>query len=137
MMKKVRVIIADDNPNFIEGLQVILSMTDKYEIVAVYENGKQLAESNRLHEVDIILSDIEMPEMDGIEAATSINFQYPKLRMIAITMHMDKVFLSDIVSAGFKGFVYKPDTAKNLLKVMEQVLNNDFSFPDNIKVSSD
>jgi len=53
--------------------------------------------------------------------------------MVAITLHKDEVFLQDIIGAGFKAFVYKPEVASSLIKVINRVLNNEFVFPNNLK----
>ena len=89
--------------------------------------------SNKLHLADILLVDIDMPEINGIEAAKRINFDHPSLPMVAITMHQDRVYLLDIVSAGFQGFVSKPEAAKNLFDTIDQVINKEFAFPDSLE----
>lgn len=133
-MKKTKVIIADDNKNFIEGLQVLLSMNEQFEIIDICYNGEELLNSKYLPIANLVLSDIDMPELDGISACKQINYKYPEIPLIALTMYIDKVFLEDIIQAGFKGFVHKPDTATNLLDVIKKVLNNQFIFPSNLQV---
>lgn len=133
-MDKINVIIADDNENFLEGLKLMLSINKKFNIIDSCKNGKMLVESAEKLKADLILTDIDMPEMDGIQAAKIINFSQPDVCMIALTMFIDKVFLVDIINAGFKGFVYKPDTAKNLMETIDMVLDNKFVFPNELKL---
>lgn len=133
-MKKIKVIIADDSPEYIRGVKALLSISGHFEIVETVENGEDLVNCRVLPEVDIILSDIQMPKMNGIDAAKQINFNNPNLKMIALTMYKDSIYLTDIISAGFKGFVHKPETARSLIDTIHKVLNNEFVFPNNIEI---
>lgn len=133
-MKKTKIIIADDSKEYLQGVKALISLAENYEIIATYLDGSELANSTDLNQADIVLSDIQMPKLSGIEAARLINHEYPNLKMIALTMHKDSVYLTDMISAGFRGFVYKPDTAMKLLNVIEQVLNNEFVFPRNLEL---
>lgn len=127
------IIIADDNSEFIEGLRLILSKDSKYQILDTCSNGLELTKNENLAKADLLLIDIEMPEMNGIDAAIAVNYDYPKLPMIALTMHQEKVYLNEIICAGFKGFIYKPDVPKQLAEVIHLVKNDKFCFPDNLK----
>ncbi|MEN8119880.1 MAG: response regulator transcription factor [Bacteroidota bacterium] len=129
----IKIIIADDSPKYIEGLKVLLSTSSKYQILEVCENGRELIQSSKLHLADLLLIDINMPEMNGLEAARIIDVDYPHLPMIAITMYQDELYLKDIISMGFNAFVHKPEAANNLLIVIDQVLNKKFVFPNNLK----
>jgi len=131
---EIKIIIADDSPQFVEGLQILFSTSPKYKILEVYKNGRDLVQSNILYTADLLLVDIDMPEMNGIDAADKINFKYPQTPMIAITMHQDKIYLLDIIRVGFKAFIYKPDVAIKLLEVIDKVLNQQFIFPENLKI---
>lgn len=66
--------------------------------------------------------------LNGIEAGKKINFMYNGLPMIAVTMNQEDVYLKEIIGAGFKGFIYKPDVAKSLTDVIDHVMNNEFVF---------
>lgn len=131
---KCKIIITDDNKVFIEGLKLLLSDYSEFEIIATYFNGYELLNSNLLSEADLLLIDIEMPQLNGIEAGIKINTLYPKLLMISLSMHLDKVYLSDIFAAGYKGFVYKPNVSKNLIEVIRLVLKKKFVFPDGFNI---
>ncbi len=132
--KNIKVIIADDSAEFIEGIQLLLSTDPRFEIIATYTDGVQLAESDILHEAHFIFTDIEMPGMNGIDAARHINFKNPNVLMIAMTMYFDRVYLEEIISAGFKAFIHKPEMAEQLFDVIENVMNRKFVFPHNLKM---
>jgi len=132
MEKIYKTIIADDSPTFLKALSLIFSHNKHFEIIDACNNGVELLNSPFLQDSDLVVTDIEMPEMSGIEVAKQLNNLNPKLPIIAITMHTDKVFLRTIAEAGFKGFVYKPNVYKDLFKVINKVLNNQFAFSEYI-----
>lgn len=131
---KIKIIITDDSLPFCEGLKHLLSEFETFDIIATYSNGKELLESDILLLADLLLTDIEMPIMGGVEAGKRVNFLHPDLPMIALTMHQEKVFLNEIIGAGYRGFVHKPDISKELMNVIDKVLNNKFSFPNGLKI---
>lgn len=132
---KIKIIITDDSPHFNEGLKHLLSDFETFEIIATCSNGKELLDSDMLILADLLLTDIEMPILDGIKTGKKINFHYPNLPMIALTMHQEKIFLHELVRAGYRGFVHKPDISKDLMNVIDKVLNNKFSFPEDLKIA--
>ena len=129
----IKIILADDSTTFLDGLQLILSRNKQYKIIEVCHNGQELIESKMLDSANLILTDIDMPVFDGIEAAKQINFKHPKLPMIALTMHQEKVFLQDMILAGFKGFIYKPEIPTTIHEIIKKVINSEFIFPENLK----
>lgn len=131
----INIIIAEDSEHFLEGLKIVLKRYSKYKIIDVCRNGQELLESPVLNAADLIITDIEMPVMNGLEAARRINSQRSTICMIAITMHIESVFLNDLIMVGFKGFVYKPDVSLQLHSTIELVLSNQFVFPQNLKIN--
>ena len=136
LKEEINIIIADDNKQFIEGLKVVLKKCSRYTVIDSCTNGMELTESPYLYKADLLITDLEMPVMNGIEAVKKINYKYPRLPVIVLTMHLEKVFLQDIISAGIKGFVYKPDVSIKLIEVISQVLDNNFVFPYKLKIKN-
>lgn len=134
MDKKINIIVVDDNPAFLEGIASFLEKDGKYNIMAKFSSGKELLDYNDLQMAQLILLDIEMPEMNGIEAATRLNFMHPDMKIIAITMYQDKVYLKQLVESGFKGFVNKVTVPEGLFETINAVLDNQFRFPLDIKI---
>jgi DNA-binding NarL/FixJ family response regulator len=130
MNKKVQIILVDDNPTFLEGIVTYLKKTIDCEIVACYHSGRALLEDIRKYRPDLILLDIEMPGLNGIETARRLNFLNANLKLIAITLYQDNIYIKQLIEAGFRGFVSKNHVAENLLQVIDRVLRNDIVFPD-------
>ncbi|PLX17369.1 MAG: hypothetical protein C0599_13705 [Salinivirgaceae bacterium] len=133
MEKKINTIIADDNKRFLQGLEFILSKMD-YKVIETCNDGIDLINSPNLQYADLILTDLEMPHMGGFEAGLRVNYLYPHIPIIALTMHQEKVYLEEIIKSGFKGFIYKPDISKKISQVIDQVFHNEFAFPKKLKL---
>jgi len=134
MGSKTKIFIVDDNSKFIEGVQFMLSKEPSVEVIGTAGNGIELFDNPIYGLADIILLDIEMPKMNGFETAKKINWLNAKVKLIAITMYQDKVYLEKLVSCGFRGFVNKEHITDHLLDVIEKVKNNEFFFPDYINI---
>jgi len=132
--KRMRVIIVDDIPSAIEGVKVLLETYQGFEVIASFNNGKELLEYNYIHTADIILMDIEMPVMGGIETAKIISFRYPEIKLIAITMYQHQLYLRDILSAGFHGFVNKGRLSEDLYDTTNKVLTNKRHYPKDLNI---
>jgi len=134
MAKKIRLILVDDNITFLEGLKSMFKDKEKFEILDTYNSGIDLLRSEEFNKADLILLDIEMPELNGIETARRINFLSPNTKLIAITMYQDIVYLQQLIEVGFKGFVNKTQVGEKLFPAIESVLNNRFLFPKDIEL---
>lgn len=131
----INIILVDDNKRFLAGVQMLLTRNPRYKVIETLHNGQELVNSKKLPQANIVISDIDMPIINGIEAAKRVNFSYPNIPLLAITMHTESLFLKDIIEAGFKGFIHKPDIAKNLYNTIDLVLNNKFVFDYNLNIS--
>lgn len=106
-MNKCKIVLTDDHALFRNGLKMLLEGFPEFEIIGEASNGKQLLELLKKVEPDIIMLDIAMPEMDGIEAASIITQQYPKIEIITLSMFGEEDYYFKMVSLGVKGFMLK------------------------------
>ncbi len=121
MDSKIRVIIADDHEIFRKGLKLILSRLKYVNLVGEAENGKEVIEIIRKKNADIILMDIEMPEMNGIEATRRILEIRPQVKVVALTMFNDDKYIEDMLDAGAKGFLLKNITKQLLDRALRTI----------------
>ena len=133
--EQIKIIVADDIPKFIVGIKMFIEDQLNYNVIGEAANGLVLVSHPLLMDADIILIDCEMPVMNGIEAAKRVNYKFPDKKMIAITMYQEKVYLNDLICAGFKGYVYKPDIVEKLGIVIKNVLNNEFDFTNDLNIA--
>ena len=132
----MRIMIVDDSKTFREAIRHLLSKNTEYEIVAEAENGKQALEISKKEHLDIVLMDIEMPIMNGIEATKLMLYQNSLLKVVAITSYQDKMYLMDIISAGFKAFVNKNNVFDELEEAISDAYKGKMHVPKDLKLGS-
>ncbi len=103
----IRIIIVDDHEIFRSGLRMVINRLGYAEVVAEAGNGLELMELLKIHETDLILMDIEMPIMNGIEATERVLEKFPNVKIIALTMYKDDAYIRSMIEAGVKGFLIK------------------------------
>lgn len=106
-MEKIRVGLADDHQLFRNGLKILLGAYPDIEVTIEASNGNELLRSLEHCETDIVLMDISMPEMDGIEATARLAERWPETKVIALSMYGEEEYYYRMVDAGAKGFILK------------------------------
>jgi DNA-binding NarL/FixJ family response regulator len=117
----IRIAIADDHEIFREGFKLLLKNQPELELVGEAENGKELLELAALKQPDVVISDIKMPVMDGIEASRSIKKKFPEMQIIALSMFNEDNLIIDMLEAGAKGYLLKNTNKHELLAAVKAV----------------
>jgi len=127
--EKIKVFIVDDHDMFRQGVKTLLNSTNRIEVVGEAINGKDFIEKFVHHQPDVVLMDIAMPELDGIEATALAKEKNPDLKILALTMFGEEKYYYQMIQKGIKGFVLKSSGISELLKAIETVAegNNYFS----------
>ncbi len=120
----IHIMIADDHAIFRDGLMTMLKKERAFSIIGDFENGADLLQGVSVQEPDIILMDINMPVLDGIEATKKINEQYPNIGVIALTMFDNDDTVLDILHAGARGYLLKNSDREEIIEAIYQVRNN-------------
>ena len=122
-MTKIRLLLADDHPLIREGFRSLLSKNDRFEIVGIAENGKELVELAGKELPDIILSDISMPVMSGMDAIEQIGNLYPSIKSVILTMHEEREYIISALRIGVQGYIIKNverfDLEKAIITIFE------------------
>jgi DNA-binding NarL/FixJ family response regulator len=105
--KILDVIIVDDHSLFRNGLKILLTTTGQFKVVAEAENGKEFLDLLTHIQPDIVLMDIDMPVLDGIEATKEALKKYPNLKVITLSMFGEEEYYYKMIEAGVKGFLLK------------------------------
>lgn len=131
-MAYLKIYIVDDHQMLIDGLKALLS--DEKNISIVGENilPKQALKEIGEYRPDIVLTDINMPEMDGIELTREIKKQQPDIKIIALSMFGERETISDMLKAGVSGYILKNTGKQELLKAIDKVANGGTFFSDEI-----
>ncbi len=118
MESTVKIIIVDDHEIFRNGLKMVLGKLDFVEIVGEAANGQDFLDLIRKVTCDIVLMDIEMPVMSGIDATKIALKEYPDLKIISLTMFTDDNYVQSMIDAGVKGFLVKNINKDTLNKAL-------------------
>jgi DNA-binding NarL/FixJ family response regulator len=120
-VKRTRILLADDHSVVIEGLRRILDRP-QFEIVNAVADGCALVKAAVESQADIIITDIAMPLLNGIEATRKIHQLNPKAQIIFLTMHTEPIFAVEALAAGGSGYVLKSSAGDELVNAIQRVL---------------
>lgn len=131
-MDTIRVLIADDHTLFREGLRALLSSIPDVEVVGEASSGKEALRLAVEHQPDVILMDIQMPDLNGIEATRQILRTSPHVGIIVLTMFQDDDSVFAVMRAGARGYVLKGADQAVLLRAVRAVANGESLFSPEI-----
>lgn len=106
-MDKIRLLLADDHPLIRAGFKSLLGKSERFEIVGEAENGKELIEMGNTLIPDIILSDINMPVMNGLNALEQLSKQQPSIKFVLLSMHEEREYILNALKIGASGYLLK------------------------------
>ena len=129
-MEIAKVIIVDDHVIFRKGLYTILNEIDFVKVVGEASNGNELLELLKKQPADVILMDIKMPVMDGVEATKKVSAKYPEIKVIALTMFEEISYFNKMIEAGASGFLLKKTTSEELERAIDLVLMDESYFSE-------
>jgi two-component system, NarL family, response regulator NreC len=134
-MKPLKVILVDDNLAFRVALKKLLAAEYNVEIIGEASNANEYRAIDDLHLADIVFMDVMMPGVDGITLAKETHWIHHRLKTIAITMHVDKVYLDSLIGAGFKGCIFKNNLYAELHAAINNVMAGKLHYPKNININ--
>jgi len=132
---KARVLIVDDHEIVRDGIISLLNEENKYEIAGQVCNGLEALELLGKEKVDLVIMDINMPEMNGIQCTRKINKLYPNVKVLVLTMHNEELYLETMLEAGAHGYILKSFGKEELLQAIERVIAGHFYFSGEITLS--
>ena len=121
-MKKIRVLLADDHKIVRDGLKALVDRCDDMEVVAEAECGRKAVSLARKHNPDIVIMDISMPNLNGIDATRQILEEVKGVKVIALSMHSDRQYVNGMLRAGVSGYLLKDCAADELIQCIRFVL---------------
>jgi len=119
-VSRPRVLLADDHPIVAEGLQHLLSV--RFDVVAVVGDGQALLDAARSLNPDVIVADISMPVLNGIEAALRLQQELPHIKVVILTMHREEAYARRALEAGASGYVLKVAAPIELVQAIDAAL---------------
>ncbi|MES0857532.1 response regulator transcription factor [Geobacillus sp. G4] len=126
---RMKVLIADDNPFVREGLRIILSTYDEFDVVATVSDGREAVDYCRHHEVDVALLDVRMPNMNGVEA-TKLLCEQTKTKPLILTTFDDDEYILDAIQYGAKGYFLKNTDPERIREAIKAVYHGQVVMQD-------
>ena len=120
-MKPIKVMICDDHPFFVKGVAQGLEKYPNIEVVAVAYTGEGVIDKLKIHKVDIVLLDIELPDYNGFEIVKEITSFHAPVKVIALSMHDEANIIHRMMKFGAKGYLIKNTSVKELTEAIEAV----------------
>jgi DNA-binding NarL/FixJ family response regulator len=128
----IKIAVVDDHKLFRAGVIALLSDYSDMEVVLEASNGKDLFTQLKRHTPHVVLLDIEMPEMNGIETTLLLKKQYPRIKIIILTMHSDEEFIFDLMNKGANGFLPKDKSVEAVVEAIYCVMKKGYYYNDQI-----
>lgn len=120
-MSRVRIVLADDHRMFRQGLREVIERKTDFEIVGEASNGHEVLEQVAKLQPDIVLLDIQMPELDGVAVARTMAERYPEVKLIMLTMYRQDTHVFEAIKAGARAYLLKDADATELVDVIARV----------------
>ena len=132
-MKKINIAIVDDHSLFLEGLSSILKDVDNFKIQITASSAKELLNQPNLATIDVLISDISMPEMDGIALSQIIKKQFPTIKILIVSMHEETQIIKALIKMKIDGYLFKNADKKLLVSAITSVAQGNLFFSEAIK----
>ena len=121
----MKILLADDHTIVRQGLKLILSAHPDMEVVGEAANGREAVEMADKLRPDVVLMDVQMPELNGIEATKKMVAAQPRIRILVLSMHKESVYVREILKAGARGYILKDAIDTELLNAVRSVAKGD------------
>jgi len=127
-MKNIKIAIADDYTIFRDGLKVGLATDENLEVILEAADGEDLVKGIETHMPDVIIMDLKMPVMDGMEATKLIKKKYPDIKIVVVTMYDDEKFVIHLMEIGANGYLLKNADAEEIRRAVYSVYETGYYF---------
>lgn len=132
MLSISKLLIVDDHQMLLDGIRALLQDVPNFQIVAQALNGHAALEELKKNKVDIVLTDISMPDMDGIELTQKIKAEYPEIKVLTLSMFSEKQTIRDMVDAGVSGYILKNTGKEELVGALTKIASGGIYFGDEV-----
>jgi DNA-binding NarL/FixJ family response regulator len=131
-MKKLKIMVTDDHPFFRDGMRQMLIESELFSVVDEASNGMEALEKLRENKYDLVIMDIKMPVMNGIEATREIKSRYPDVKVLAMSMFDEQPYIVKMLKAGAKGYLLKNSGKEELLNAISKISGRETYFSKDV-----
>jgi two-component system nitrate/nitrite response regulator NarL len=132
MNKKIKLFIVDDHQMLIDGIKSLLMNEEDFELIGEAISGEMALEKITMFPVDILITDIKMPGMDGIELSKVMKKQFPATKILALSMYSNSEMISTMLEAGVSGYILKNTGKQELIHALKQIDEGKLFFSDEV-----
>lgn len=130
--RTTKIAIADDHQMFREVLTFIINKNENFEMLFDAADGKELLEKLVFHKPDVLLLDIRMPFIDGFQATKEIKAEFPKIKIIILTMYDNDDFILNLLDMGINSYLLKNTSSTEVINAIESVMDKEYYFDDRV-----
>ncbi len=127
-MKKLRILLADDHQVVRDGLRLLIDSQPNMRVVGEAANGKEVLRQARELKPEVVVMDLSMPELNGLQATERLKAEHPDLKVVALTAHEDESYLTQLCRAGASAYVLKRSAGEQLIQAISTVANGGVFF---------
>lgn len=131
-MQKIKVVLVDDHQMLLDGIKALLIFEKEFDIVAELTNGEDVLEILRNNTIDIVITDINMPGMDGLTLTKKIKEEFPSIKILALSMFGEHHTITEMINAGVSGYVLKNTGKQELIFALQRIAAGNLFFSDEI-----
>lgn len=129
---KIKVFLVDDHQIMIDGIKALLSDSDRYEVSGETTSSRIALETITTTPPDILITDIEMPELSGVELTRAAIEQFPELKVLALSMHGENAIITEMLDAGVSGYVLKNTGKEELISALDTIYRGNRFFSQEV-----
>lgn len=125
---EIRVVLADDHPLVQDGIRTRFEDVDDIDVIGVASDGEELLQKAELLKPDIIIADISMPRINGLEATRLLSQKHPDIKVLILTMHDNKEYMQNAIDSGAKGYILKDQPADEMITAVRSIYRGEKYF---------
>jgi DNA-binding NarL/FixJ family response regulator len=128
----IRILLADDHTILLDGLSMVLNQYPNIEVVGVANDGSEVIKQLHEIQVDVVLIDVQMPNMDGFQTANAIRDNFPQVKILVLSMHNDRPYIERMYQIGASGYLLKTASIDEILAAIEKVHRGELHFSNEV-----
>lgn len=134
MHKPIKIVIVDDHPIVIEGISMLFLNTENYSIIASFTKGLDLLEYDSIAEVDVVLLDVFLPDINGIDLCKILKSKYPKIVVLGMSSQSERSLVMQFIQNGANGYLLKNASLQEFYDCIENAVNGEIAFSNEVKL---
>jgi DNA-binding NarL/FixJ family response regulator len=133
MSKPIKIAIVDDHPIVIEGISILFSNNSNYTIIASFTKGLDLLKYQSINDIDVVLLDVFLPDINGIDLCKTIKQQYPKIVILGMSSQSERSLVMQFIQNGANGYLLKNASLQEFYDCIEKAINGEIVFSNEVK----